>query len=69
LNSENNQTQVDILLYDLTSTYFERDPPEDYKDMRRFGYSRDNRSACRPPMDEPSSCPDIPKPTPISCCC
>ena len=34
----------DVLLYDLTSTYFECDPPEDGK--RRFGYSRDKRSDC-----------------------
>lgn len=36
----------DILLYDLTSTYFECDPPEDPNDKRRFGYSRDKRSDC-----------------------
>ena len=34
----------DVLLYDLTSTYFECDPPYDGK--RRFGYSRDKRSDC-----------------------
>ena len=36
----------EVLLYDLTSTYFESDPrfPED--DKRRFGYSRDKRSDC-----------------------
>ncbi len=34
----------EVLLYDLTSTYFERDPPEAGK--RRFGYSRDKRSDC-----------------------
>jgi hypothetical protein len=31
-------------LYDLTSTYFECDPPGDGK--RKFGYSRDKRSDC-----------------------
>jgi len=36
----------EILLYDLTSTYFESDPPEDDNDKRRFGYSRDKRSDC-----------------------
>lgn len=36
----------EVLLYDLTSTYFESDPPEDEKDKRRFGYSRDKRSDC-----------------------
>ena len=35
-----------MLLYDLTSTYFESDPPGDPADMRRFGYSRDKRSDC-----------------------
>jgi len=36
----------DILLYDLTSTYFECDPPEGTDGLRRFGYSRDKRSDC-----------------------
>jgi len=36
----------DILLYDLTSTYFESAPPEDPRDKRRFGYSRDKRRDC-----------------------
>ena len=36
----------DILLYDLTSTYFECDPPQDEEALRRFGYSRDKRSDC-----------------------
>ena len=31
-------------MYDLTSTYFECDPPDDGK--RKFGYSRDKRSDC-----------------------
>jgi hypothetical protein len=34
----------DVLLYDLTSTYFEIDPPAEGK--RRFGYSRDKRPDC-----------------------
>lgn len=38
------QVEFDVLLYDLTSTYFESDPPEAGK--RRFGYSRDKRSDC-----------------------
>jgi transposase len=38
--------QFDVLLYDLTSTYFESVPPEDEKDKRRFGYSRDKRPDC-----------------------
>src|SRR5271163_3162818 len=36
----------DVLLYDLTSTYFESDPPGDDEDKRRFGYSRDKRGDC-----------------------
>ena len=36
----------EVLLYDLTSTYFESDPPQDDNDKRRFGYSRDKRSDC-----------------------
>ena len=37
-------SHYDVLLYDLTSTYFECDPPADGK--RRFGYSRDHRPDC-----------------------
>jgi DDE family transposase len=36
----------DVLLYDLTSTYFESDPPLDDEDKRRYGYSRDHRPDC-----------------------
>jgi transposase len=36
----------DVLLYDLTSTYFEIDPPLNEDDKRRFGYSRDHRPDC-----------------------
>jgi transposase len=35
-----------VLLYDLTSTYFESDPPFPQGDKRKFGYSRDKRSDC-----------------------
>src|SRR5208337_4391233 len=38
--------RFDVLLYDLTSTYFESDPPSDDSDKRRHGYSRDKRSDC-----------------------
>jgi len=38
--------RFDILLYDLTSTYFESDPPADDADKRRHGYSRDHRPDC-----------------------
>ena len=38
--------KYEVLLYDLTSTYFESDPPTNPEDMRRFGYSRDKRSDC-----------------------
>ncbi len=36
----------DVLLYDLTSTYFESSPPFPEDDKRRYGYSRDHRSDC-----------------------
>lgn len=36
--------EFEVLLYDLTSTYFECDPPAGGK--RRFGYSRDKRPDC-----------------------
>jgi len=36
----------EVLLYDLTSTYFESEPPFAEQDKRRFGYSRDKRSDC-----------------------
>src|SRR2546426_11190241 len=38
--------RFDVLLYDLTSTYFESDPPTDRSDKRRYGYSRDKRNDC-----------------------
>lgn len=38
------QADFEVLLYDLTSTYFECDPPQTGK--RRFGHSRDHRSDC-----------------------
>ena len=38
--------KFDVLLYDLTSTYFECDAPDDEQDPRRFGYSRDQRRDC-----------------------
>lgn len=36
----------EVLLYDLTSTYFESDPPFEEGDKRQFGYSRDKRPDC-----------------------
>jgi len=38
--------RYEVLLYDLTSTYFECDVPEAAGDPRRFGYSRDRRGDC-----------------------
>jgi len=38
--------RFDVLLYDLTSTYFESPPPSDEADKRRYGYSRDKRGDC-----------------------
>jgi transposase len=37
--------KFDVLLYDLTSTYFECSPPEQ-EGLRQFGYSRDKRFDC-----------------------
>jgi len=36
----------EVLLYDLTSTYFESPLPDDEADKRRYGYSRDKRGDC-----------------------
>jgi hypothetical protein len=36
----------EVLLYDLTSTYFESDPPASDADKRRHGHSRDHRPDC-----------------------
>ena len=38
--------RFDVLLYDLTSTYFESDPADDDRDKRRHGYSGDKRPDC-----------------------
>ena len=38
------EARFDVLLYDLTSTYFESDPP--FSGNRQFGYSRDKRGDC-----------------------
>src|ERR1700680_101169 len=38
--------RFEVLPYDLTSTYFESDPPFEETDKRRFGYSRDKRPDC-----------------------
>ena len=38
------EARFDVLLYDLTSSYFESDPP--FEGKRQFGYSRDKRSDC-----------------------
>jgi hypothetical protein len=38
--------KYEVLLYDLTSTYFETDTPDDPNDPRRHGYSRDHRPDC-----------------------
>ncbi len=38
--------KFEVLLYDLTSTYFESDPPAEDEDKRRFGHSRDKRRDC-----------------------
>jgi transposase len=38
--------RFEVLLYDLTSTYFESDPDFAPEDKRQFGYSRDKRNDC-----------------------
>ena len=38
------EADFDVLLYDLTSTYFECDPPE--AGERKHGYSRDKQPDC-----------------------
>jgi transposase len=39
--------KFDVLLYDLTSTYFETDVERSEADLRQYGYSRDKRGDCR----------------------
>ena len=39
--------RFDVLLYDLTSTYFETDTERNEQDLRQYGYSRDKRGDCR----------------------
>jgi Transposase DDE domain len=39
--------KFDVLLYDLSSTYFETDVERGPQDLRQFGYSRDKRGDCR----------------------
>ena len=41
------EVAFDVLLYDLTSTYFESDILRDENDKRQYGYSRDKRFDCR----------------------
>ena len=42
------EASFEVLLYDLTSTYFESDPPFPEGDKRRYGYSRDkDRTVCK----------------------
>jgi transposase len=38
--------KFEVLLYDLTSTYFESNPPFPEGDKRQYGYSRDKRPDC-----------------------
>ena len=38
--------KFEVLLYDLTSTYFESNPPFPENDKRKYGYSRDKRIDC-----------------------
>jgi transposase len=38
--------RFEVLLYDLTSTFFESSLPDDEEDKRKYGYSRDKRRDC-----------------------
>jgi hypothetical protein len=38
--------KFDVLLYNLTGTCFESDPPFPEGDKRKFGYRRDKHSDC-----------------------
>jgi transposase len=40
------KVKFEVLLYDLTSTYFESNPPFPEEDKRQYGYRRDKRSDC-----------------------
>jgi transposase len=40
------KADFEVMLYDLTSTYFESSPPGDPNDKRRYGHSRDKRGDC-----------------------
>lgn len=40
------EAKYDVILFDLTSSYFEIDPPDQPDDKRKFGYSRDHRPDC-----------------------
>ena len=40
-----------MLLYDLTSTYFENDTVREAPDKRQYGYSRDKQGDCRQVQD------------------
>ncbi len=48
--------RLDILPYDLTSAYFESDPP--FEDKRQFGHSRDRRRDCARVAIAPVVTPD-----------
>ena len=41
------EASFEVLLYDLTSTYFETDQERAADDLRQHGYSRDKRGDCR----------------------
>jgi hypothetical protein len=38
--------RFEVLLHDLTSTYFESDPPFEPEDKSQFGYTPDKRPGC-----------------------
>jgi hypothetical protein len=54
--------RFEVMLYDLTSTYLERDPPANDVDKRKHGYSRDHRPDCV------RSCPSCARSAARACC-
>lgn len=46
LRQDDSDVEFDVLLYDLTSAYFEANPPFDDGDKRGCGHARDRCSDC-----------------------
>jgi hypothetical protein len=61
------EAKFEVLLYDLTNTYFESDPPENSEDKWRFGYSRDKRGVCAQVVTPPARSRDPSMPPTARC--